>query len=89
MSKKSTAPTKTALTYQQEQDAASTRRGSFVLRLTSGKKFRFKDAESRGRASEHLSRNRFNGVGDMVKYLETAPNGRTRFAEKTTPWKNN
>lgn len=59
--------------------AEEKKRGSFVIRLHTGKRIRFKDADHRGAAWGALSSRTFSNTLELVEYASSLPNGFTSF----------
>lgn len=59
--------------------AEEKKRGSFIMRLHTGKRIRFKDADHRGAAWEAVSSRTFANALELVEYASSLPNGYTSF----------
>lgn len=57
------------------------KRSSFILRLPTGKKVRFRDADHQGAAWEGMAAQRFAHQGQLVDFISHCPNGYSDFLE--------
>lgn len=64
-----------------------TDKGSYVLRLPTGHKLRFKDIYHRDLCIEGMNNQLFKNAGDMVTYARACPNGYTAFSERANNYR--